>query len=385
MTVYFANQGNLDLALVTTMGISVKTTKSPIGYFGTGLKFAISTLLRTGHRIRIWTGGHWHTLSTQDRVVRGETFQYVCMDGEALPFVTTLGKNWEVWQAYRELASNARDEVGHVVTADPLRPESFDTCIVVDGEGIELAHKHRSEVFCESRVVHHLPGVAEAREGQSHFVYYRGVRIHTLRVPSLYTWNLLGSVDLTEDRTMRYSWAPNQLMGQAIAASDDQEFISECCAATDERLEHSASFDYVTQPSEAFMASARRLAPSGMMSTSARRLWEKTAPSVDVYEDALLDAGDLRAIEEAEELVLAIDPDYLLEARYVVSLGDGCFGLVRGDDVMISHTAISMGVDFLAATLYEEYLHRQHGFADESRKLQNHLFQQLVRLARRVP
>lgn len=125
---------------------------------------------------------------------------------------------------------------------------------------------------------------------------------------------------------------------------------------------------------------------SGPINHTARRLWEKTAPSEDIFDEAILDDEDRVAIEEAEELILAIDPDYAMEPRYVVTLGPERYGLCRlNRDVLIAHATIDMGTDFLAATLYEEYLHMQHGLRDESRQMQNHLFQLLIRMARRVP
>lgn len=56
MTVYFANEGLIDLDVIRTMGVNIKTNDNPIGYFGTGLKFAIATLLRTGHSVNLHRG-----------------------------------------------------------------------------------------------------------------------------------------------------------------------------------------------------------------------------------------------------------------------------------------------------------------------------------------
>lgn len=385
MTVHFANSGELDLSLLTLMGVSIKQSRSPIGFFGTGMKFGLATLLRTGHRVRLWTGGRWHSFSATSRQIRGETVDVVCMDGEALPFALTLGRNWEPWQAYRELASNARDEPGHVVTADPLRPESFDTCWVVEGEGIEAAHRDRDTIFCASRVLHHLPGIAEVREGRSQHIFYRGVRIWTMPKPSLWTWNLLSSIELTEDRTMKYESAPNWPLGRLVAQSEDEELVSSVVSARDGVLEESADFSYCGGSSPTFQRVVARLGREGRASHTAVRLWSQTAPVADVYEDAVLDDEDHRMIEEAEDLCLAIDPDYAAEPRFVVAIADSIYGRFDRGTIVISHAAISMGVDFLAATMMEEYLHQQHGFIDCDRPLQNYLFQQLVRLARRIP
>lgn len=386
MTVHFANAGELDLSMIALMGVSIKQTSSPIGFFGTGLKFAISTLLRTSHSVRLWTGGVWHTLGVREREIRGETVQIVTMDGQEMPFALTLGRTWEVWQAYRELASNARDEPDCLVTSAPIDPETHGTCWVVEGEGIEIAHRDRATIFCESRVVASHPGLAEVREGRSHHVYYRGVRVHTLQQPGQFTYNLLQAVDLTEDRTMKYPFQASAILGQLVGRHvEDRDVLDSVIMSGGDDFERSFTFDYISEGSTAFMERMAALAHNAGVHSGAHRLWVKTAPSTDVYEDAVLDEEDERMIEQAEELCLIVDPDYLLEARYVVGLGAGVYGMVRGDDVLISHAAVTMGVDFLAATLMEEYLHRQHKFQDCTRELQNHLFQQLVRLARRIP
>lgn len=385
MTVCFANAGHLDLDMVRIMGLSVKETDSPIGYFGTGLKFSIATLLRTGHRVRLWTGGEWHDFGVEQRTIRGQEVSVVRMGSESLPFTLQLGRNWEVWQAYRELASNARDEPDCLVTSSPIDPERYDTCICVTGEEIERAHRERADIFCEGRVLHRIEGVAEVREGMSSHVFYRGVRVHTLREPSMWTWNFLSECELTEDRTLKYLFQTDMPMAQLVSQSDDAEFVRAVVSAHDQQFEHRADFSYVTSGSETFMEVTRHLTAQGQAQASAARLWARQAPDSDVYEDAVLDEEDRKTIHEAEQLCLAIDPDYLLEPRYVVTLGDSRYGMVRSGRVYIAHSTISMGTDFLAATLMEEYLHKQHGFADMSRGLQNHLFQQLVRLARRLP
>ena len=42
MKIYFCNAEPIDLNAIAIMGVSVKTGDNPIGYFGTGLKFAIA-------------------------------------------------------------------------------------------------------------------------------------------------------------------------------------------------------------------------------------------------------------------------------------------------------------------------------------------------------
>ena len=69
MTIYFTNPGEIDIRAVTTMGVNVKEGSSSIGYFGTGLKYAIATLLREGQEIIIHSGlTTYYFLSFQEEI-----------------------------------------------------------------------------------------------------------------------------------------------------------------------------------------------------------------------------------------------------------------------------------------------------------------------------
>ena len=75
--IVFQNPGLIDLAAVITMGVSVKEGDTPIGFFGTGLKFAIATILRNGGGIELYRGGDKHVFGIEPGTVRGEAFDFV--------------------------------------------------------------------------------------------------------------------------------------------------------------------------------------------------------------------------------------------------------------------------------------------------------------------
>ena len=54
--IIFENDGLIDKRSITTFGISSKENSSAIGYFGTGLKYAIAILLRENINITIYIG-----------------------------------------------------------------------------------------------------------------------------------------------------------------------------------------------------------------------------------------------------------------------------------------------------------------------------------------
>ena len=55
-TIIFENPGEIDPVAIITFGINVKESDHPIGFFGTGLKYALAILLREGQPITIQSG-----------------------------------------------------------------------------------------------------------------------------------------------------------------------------------------------------------------------------------------------------------------------------------------------------------------------------------------
>ena len=117
-SVTFHNPGEIDLRVISTMGVNVKPDNdAAIGYFGTGLKYAIAVLLRHRQQVVVWSGWRRVELTATTETIRGKDFAVVNMrDGDgpwqSLGFTTELGRNWTLENAYRELYSNCKDEGG---------------------------------------------------------------------------------------------------------------------------------------------------------------------------------------------------------------------------------------------------------------------------------
>lgn len=211
MTVYFANSGLIDLDVVRVMGVSVKTGDNPIGYFGTGLKFALSTLLRTGHKVELRRGGEVLPVMARTATVRGKEVQRVFLGEEALAFTTDLGRNWQVWQAYRELHSNTLDEAGEVTDQEV----EADTVIAVEGDAIQREFANRDAIFLATKPIASNKFL-EVHPGPTRSVFYRGVRAGTLPEEIMFSYNLLCPMTLTEDRTFESQYTVQWKLSQLI-------------------------------------------------------------------------------------------------------------------------------------------------------------------------
>lgn len=227
--IVFRNPGLIDLAAVRNMGVSVKLPGS-FGYFGTGMKFSIASVLRGGGRIELWRGLERHDFTTVRETIRGEKFDVVCMDGVPMGFTTQLGRNWEPWMVLRELGCNALDEAGsfYQVGRRPRQlADETETTIVVRWDALDEAYKQRRSIFCALEGYSQVLATEQVQvlEGESQYLFYRGVRAYKLQRPSAFTYNILSEQALTEDRTIAQVYYPQGEVRAMWLACEDRDAL----------------------------------------------------------------------------------------------------------------------------------------------------------------
>lgn len=381
--ILFRNPGLIEMAAVTTMGVSVKEGDSPIGYFGTGLKFAIATILRIGGSITIWRDGIPHFFQTRPEEIRGKQFDLIWMDDEPLAFTTELGKNWKSWMAYRELASNCKDEGGYrerVNFGDDWQAQKGET--VIEVEGLDDIHSDRASILLESSPVA-ICEEAEIHRGPSPFIFYRGIRVHQLARPSFMKWNITRPLDLTEDRTAQNPWQIGLALERSIGALEDAELCRQIMTCGDQFFEHSLDIRHFGNPNETFGEVARLIS---MASENT-----KANPSAIKYarESAIrhMKEGDGMALDDRQNAMLIRATNLLARAGYAVqdfpiicldTLGPNIHGMAKDGRIFIAAAAFEKGTRELAATIFEEYAHLRSGCNDASRDFQNWLIDRIL-------
>lgn len=178
--IVFENSGEIDPRLITTFGVNVKEGDNVIGFFGTGLKYALSILMRSDCAVVIQSGLQQFTFGKKTIEIRGKPFEFVTMNGEPLGFTTEVGKQWKLWMAYRELYCNAQDEGGRCYATDGTpAPEAGVTRVVVDSaEFAAIAGEHK-KYFLSGEPFIATP-IANIHHGQTNGVYYRKVLVGSL-------------------------------------------------------------------------------------------------------------------------------------------------------------------------------------------------------------
>lgn len=250
------NEGEIDINVITTMGVNIKDCDDPIGFFGTGLKYAIAVFLRERIDVRLFIGENEYTFHAEPRRIRNKEFNICKMVGKYdsmdLGFTTELGKNWEIWQAYREIESNCRDEMGRVYKASgEAKGDSGYTKFVISNLpeiGEVFLDKAKKSLLLRNDSI-------EIFKGESDTIYYKGIKAKVLKSPSKYTYNILKDCYLTEDRLLCYDWQVEEIINDAVAQMKDKEIIKDVITAKSGTYEHSLGMGYSSnaKPNKEFM------------------------------------------------------------------------------------------------------------------------------------
>lgn len=386
--IIFRNKGSIDPRSITTFGVSSKDSDNAIGYFGTGLKYAIAILLREGCKIDICTGGERYEFGTLDQRIRVDDFTFVTMNGDPLSFTTELGKNWQIWQAIRELWCNCIDEKGEAFSSDYF-DESADedeTVIVVSGRAAMEAWSKRDEIMVSSEPLFTSEHV-DIHPGQSNHIYYKGIRVHDLTRPSLFTYNLKSHCELTEDRTMKIPSIAGWYVARGVALISEKGFLHRVLTAGQEWFEHRLDFDSVSA-SDDFSGIVRQMARQQIsgLNVSATRCARFNNDDLldDLPRMAISTVDNLRlkkAINFAKTIGFAVD-EY--EIHVIEHLGEGVLGRAANGKIYLSKIVFMQGTKMVAGTLIEEFIHLRHGLHDETRGMQNFLFDSLVSIGEQI-
>lgn len=396
-TVWFTNPGEIDIRAVTMLGVNVKESDNSIGFFGTGLKYAIAVLLRERQAIEIASGTTRYCFRKQLEVIRGKEFYSISYQqsnwhGNAigswtpLGWTTELGKNWTLENAYRELWSNSKDEKGQVVEAEPPAGAGR-TVIAVTGD--EFAHVHRTrEAFLLGE--HRRPLAANADlelyTGSSQVVFYHGIAALKLSKPSRYTYNIIGQAKLTEDRTFDGGDYPlSCALREYVAREAEVDIARDIITVGEDYWEGTLHFGWSVESKENFQQAAKLAISQSPLKVNATAvaLYKRSAPKEETkleWVSSKLTREEEAALEGAQELVQDWGFDTSkFETIVVKDTGSGTLG--RADDGrIILAREVLLQRDLLLRALVEEFIHLEFDVRDESCEMQNVLFGQIVRL-----
>lgn len=398
--VYFCNPGHLDLRALTVMGLNAKPNSgNPIGFFGTGFKYALAVCARIGADVKIRTNNRWYVLDKEYSDFRGKEFFMLMLrdlhTGEVthnLPFTTELGKNWETWTVVRELGSNARDEGGDFY----IEPCEDDTTIIVEHDDIFDLAATRNSVFLDEPKLDcsddPRPNVT-IHDVKTGAIFYRGIRVAKLlnnTATSMYTYNIIANTRLTEDRTLLSSHGALMEIGEAIAKCNDPQIIEKCIRVENQgegkKLESEIIFGgYLnSQECKIFLNCVESCIDRKIkVHKNVMDFYLKTMPKPvpkrvenDDYEAMLHESLKLLKV-----MGINLSKDCVEIVESIPNHNAFAIADINRDMISVAEMTFAQGQDFVNATMLEEALHLNERLSDCSQEMQERLCEVAVHLA----
>jgi hypothetical protein len=399
--IVFENKGALDIRAIKTFGVSSKEDKSTaIGYFGTGLKYAIAILLRNNHKVTVITDNKRYEFDTVRSTIRNDTFDIVTMNGEELGFTTELGKDWELWMAFRELYSNALDEHGKVYRSDLTAHDANNTYVMVEGFDFEgvfdkrhlyflreanrclVEHNDKIEVYIKSRI-------AEAT------IFYKGIAASNTKVPALYDYNFLAGVTLSEDRTIKSQWDVTWNIPSVVLSSQNKDFITKMVQAPDLSFEGGLNFGHgIPGNIDTFLdvvGDLRKKFKDTQINHTAIEMHKKhrkvttTMPGISCHLTTVEQQQFTKAVNFCKDVLsLDLDEFELIVAKDLGGMNHLGRADIENGKMYISKRCFQEGTKRVAVAILEEYTHCKHRVYDETPEQKWIYLNQIVSLGEEI-
>jgi hypothetical protein len=419
MKLCIMNDGEIDLNALFLLGASTKEGQGKIGFFGSGNKYAIATLLRLGVPFEIYSGKHRIAITTELVGFRGESFQQIVLDGKPTSFTTRMGPSWELWYAIREFYCNALDEGGESFTVvNTELPMDGKTTIYIEmTPEVEKVWNERQRYFLPKNFEPLYKATTEfgeakvygAEDGRCR-IYRKGICVHQESMRAAF-WYDFDELSINESRETQYSYEYLEDIAAAMMCAPTKELAIMCIDGAEDHdtLEGQVQFGYVntTQFSDAWKEAigsrtvikhswvphlAREDVCAGVVlpDNCVDRL-QAQFPDLN-YRDKIV--GDFEEAEPTPEQKKMLDK--AIEEINDMGYGNSCgvlYGRFKSNTTMGAYNAIDhkirisldffdKGYDELVATFLEEFLHAA-GYNDGSREFEGYLMKELVHASRR--
>lgn len=415
------SKGKIDIEALSLLGASSKRgDETKIGQFGSGNKFAIAYFLRNNYEVVIYSGLEEIKLTTVEKTFRDKTFKVICFNGKESSITTEFGKDWELWQAIREIYCNAIDEGEHsleyVNKIEPL--EDYTTFYIKNKAEITNFVANFDDYFDENKEVLfecEYGKILSKGEKSKLNLYRKGIRCMETDKDSIYDYDI-SSISIDENRLVKYAWQVPSYIWNLIYKCTNKEVIKNVlfnCSEGNFIENIPSDFNSVN---ENFMSKEYKevlkeitLAPRGMAGLLSIEEVASTTivPSlifqqakcivdndnlankfkvykdsfyVDLEWDSYSEATLNKAIEFFEECNYKKPLNYDIKLARFDKKDILGFADEKNKCIVLSENCIAKGVQSVIETIIEEYIHLQYQVFDETRGFQNAAITEIVQL-----
>lgn len=224
------NQGEIEAQALTLMGASSKVGDgSKIGMFGSGNKYAIAFFIRNNIGLKVFTGKKEIKITTEIQEFREQSFSVILIDGQKTSITTTMGKDWVLWQAIREIYCNAIDEGNDSIEiVDKVNAKSGETHFYVEmTNDVNSFMRDFDNYFTKNKTVIEENEIGQIMTSSDAYVniYRKGIRCWDTQTPSAFDYNF-NDIKINESRVVDSDWRILESLWQLFIRCEDSEVIA---------------------------------------------------------------------------------------------------------------------------------------------------------------
>lgn len=403
------NQGEIEPQALHLVGASTKRNDSTkIGQFGSGNKYAIAFLLRNGYSLKVFAGLDEITIETRTETLRDMDFEVIYLNGEKTSITTEMGKDWQFWQAMRELYCNALDEGGYSMDfVQEIVPVEGETHFYIDTKKdvMEFVSNFDNYFAINKKVIFKCAtGRIIEKTGDTVNLYRKGIRCFNSPKKSVYDYDF-NDINIDENRLISYFWQTEEKIWDLIYQCDNEAVIMSILHHADDHEYIEGCISDVSTISAARMSEtfkklcvSNNFAPSGFAGLlKPDEVHNHIIVPTKVFKSmrgALKDdnVGDkfkvgkhgaiFRPVELSplQDITLKKAIEFLNEVNYPIdfdielSIFDDkkVLGMAYQENktIFLSDICLEKGVNTVVVVLIEEHIHLKYDVKDETRGFQ---------------
>src|ERR1700748_1736186 len=223
------NSGVIEPQALYLIGASTKVNdNTKIGQFGSGNKYAIAFFLRNGYELKIFSGKTEIILETKTEIFREKEFEVLYVNSEKTSITTQMGKDWQFWQAIREIYCNAIDEGDCSMDfVQTISPEENETHFYIDTKkDVTEFVSNFNNYFSTSKKVLFECSIGKILEktGKTANIYRKGVKCFNTNKSSVFDYDFT-DISIDDNRLVKYFWETEEKIWNLIYKCDNPEVI----------------------------------------------------------------------------------------------------------------------------------------------------------------
>lgn len=407
------NDGVIDENAFLLLGASTKRNdESKIGFFGSGLKYAIAVLLRNKIPFYVYADKKQIKFETIKEKFRDNEFNVIYINGQKTGLTTDMGPSWYPWFALREIYCNALDEAdGKLTIADAPKGEAGKTTFYIAfDEKISDVFSNWNRYFSEKRqdiLVDDTTIGFKAFIGSENelLIYRKGVQAYQTPQKCLFHYDLK-RVRINESRVIENTGELYSLLAQYLARSATPEMIAlifdkyhntyesrflwtfGACQFNQNWLDVIDKRPIVVEEVAGYfieeMGRRKCLVLPKELATALKEYFKNKVKVLGMSDKS--DNGFELQFSAEQKEYLQFSLDWLKKAGINITIpvkfwqfnDTHIMGEAKQDHIRVSPRAFEFGKKMLVATLYEEWAHLESGAEDKTRAFQDFLLLKVI-------